>query len=174
MVFFVSALSFFSRNYSRGSPCYGIIFDECTIVAILFVDFVFINIFFVVPDLTASGKASWMDKIQLTVQNVLQKFNFFKTPVDLSGTLYILVSDWPILHESCGNAATVVTSTFSEASRVRKEYDDASSKLSKIQSKISSLMEKLKQNFGRCQLKFCSLCEWCSSQLFIFSYNESL
>jgi hypothetical protein len=47
----------------------------------------------VIPDLTASGKASWMDKIQLTVQNVLQKFNFFKTPVDLSGTFCIFVSD---------------------------------------------------------------------------------
>jgi protein kinase C substrate 80K-H len=61
-----------------------------------------------------------MDKIQQTVQNVLQKFNFFKTPVDLS-----------------------------EASRVRKEYDDASSKLSKIQSKISTLTEKLKHDFGK-------------------------
>ncbi|CAO2198283.1 unnamed protein product [Urochloa humidicola] len=71
-------------------------------------------------DLTASGHSSWMDKIQQTVQNVLQKFNFFKTPVDLS-----------------------------EASRVRKEYDDASSKLSKIQSKISTLTEKLKLDFGK-------------------------
>ncbi|CAO2192917.1 unnamed protein product [Urochloa humidicola] len=71
-------------------------------------------------DLTASGHSSWMDKIQQTVQNVLQKFNFFKTPVDLS-----------------------------EASRVRKEYDDASSKLSKIQSKISTLTEKLKHDFGK-------------------------
>ncbi|PUZ57232.1 hypothetical protein GQ55_5G413300 [Panicum hallii var. hallii] len=71
-------------------------------------------------DLAASGHSSWMDKIQQTVQNVLQKFNFFKTPVDLS-----------------------------EASRVRKEYDDASSKLSKIQSKISTLTEKLKHDFGK-------------------------
>lgn len=72
------------------------------------------------PDLTASEHSSWMNKIQQTVQNVLQKFNFFKTPVDLS-----------------------------EASRVRKEYDDASSKLSKIQSKISTLSEKLKHDFGK-------------------------
>ncbi|XP_066306125.1 glucosidase 2 subunit beta-like isoform X2 [Miscanthus floridulus] len=71
-------------------------------------------------DLTEPGHASWLDKIQQTVQNVFQKFNFFKTPVDLS-----------------------------EASRVRKEYDDASSKLSKIQSKISSLAEKLKHDFGK-------------------------
>ncbi|XP_062208578.1 glucosidase 2 subunit beta-like isoform X2 [Phragmites australis] len=69
-------------------------------------------------DLTASGQSSWLDKIQQTVQNVFQRFNFFKTPVDLS-----------------------------EASRVRKEYDDASSKLSKIQSKISTLTEKLKHDF---------------------------
>ncbi|KAL6626376.1 hypothetical protein ACP70R_030102 [Stipagrostis hirtigluma subsp. patula] len=71
-------------------------------------------------DLTASGQASWLDKIQQSVQNVLQKFNFFKTPVDLSG-----------------------------ADRVRKEYDDASSKLSKIQSKISTLTEKLKHDYGK-------------------------
>lgn len=71
-------------------------------------------------DFTASGHASWLDKIQQTVQNVFQKFNFFKTPVDLS-----------------------------EASRVRKEYDDASSKLSKIQSRISTLTEKLKHDFGK-------------------------
>ncbi|KAI5006755.1 hypothetical protein ZWY2020_033998 [Hordeum vulgare] len=71
-------------------------------------------------DLTASGQASWLDKIQKTVQNVLQKFNFFKTPVDLS-----------------------------EAAHVRKEYDDASSKLSKIQSRITSLTDKLKQDFGK-------------------------
>ncbi|XP_062196511.1 glucosidase 2 subunit beta-like [Phragmites australis] len=70
-------------------------------------------------DVTASGQSSWLDKIQQTVQNVFQKFNFFKTPVDLS-----------------------------EASGVRKEYDDASSKLSKIQSKISTLTEKLKHDFG--------------------------
>ncbi|GJN06304.1 hypothetical protein PR202_ga24020 [Eleusine coracana subsp. coracana] len=85
-------------------------------------------------DLTTSGKASWMDRVQQTVQNVLQKFNFFKTPVDLS-----------------------------EASRVRKEYDDASSKLSKIQSKISTLTEKLKHDFGKCRLNLCSLCMWCFS-----------
>ncbi|KAG8052625.1 hypothetical protein GUJ93_ZPchr0001g29521 [Zizania palustris] len=71
-------------------------------------------------DLTASGQASWLDKIQQTVHNVLQTFNFFKTPVDLS-----------------------------EASRVRKEYDDASSKLSKIQSRISTLTDKLKHDFGK-------------------------
>lgn len=71
-------------------------------------------------DLTEPGHASWLDKIQQTVQNVFQKFNFFRTPVDLS-----------------------------EASRVRKEYDDANSKLSKIQSKISNLAEKLKHDFGK-------------------------
>ncbi|VAH76148.1 unnamed protein product [Triticum turgidum subsp. durum] len=75
---------------------------------------------FLPSDLTASGQASWLDKIQQTVQNVLQKFNFFKTPVDLS-----------------------------EAAHVRKEYDDASSKLSKIQSRITSLTDKLKQDFGK-------------------------
>lgn len=37
---------------------------------------------------------------------------------------------------------------FAEAAQVRKEYDDSSSKLSKIQSRISSLTQKLKQDFG--------------------------
>ncbi|TVU04161.1 hypothetical protein EJB05_50254 [Eragrostis curvula] len=82
-------------------------------------------------DLTASEKPSWMDKIQQTVQNVLQKFNFFKTPVDLS-----------------------------EASRIRKEYDDASSKLSKIQSKVSTLTEKLKHDFGN-EKEFYSFYDQC-------------
>lgn len=36
-----------------------------------------------------------------------------------------------------------------EAAHVRKEYDDASSKLSKIQSRITSLTDKLKQDFGK-------------------------
>ncbi|CAL9096404.1 unnamed protein product [Musa textilis] len=66
------------------------------------------------------GSPSWLDKIKQTVQNIIQAFSFFKSPVDLS-----------------------------EASRVKNEYDDASSKLSKIQSRISSLSEKLKHDFGK-------------------------
>ncbi|CAL9103684.1 unnamed protein product [Musa acuminata var. zebrina] len=66
------------------------------------------------------GSPSWLDKIKQTVQNIIQAFSFFKSPVDLS-----------------------------EASRVKKEYDDASSKLSKIQSRISGLSEKLKHDFGK-------------------------
>ena len=34
------------------------------------------------PDLSST---SWLDKIKQTVHNVLSSFNFFKTPVDLSG-----------------------------------------------------------------------------------------
>lgn len=37
---------------------------------------------------------------------------------------------------------------FAEAAQVRKEYDESSGKLSKIQSRISSLKQKLKQDFG--------------------------
>ncbi|KMZ62618.1 hypothetical protein ZOSMA_44G00170 [Zostera marina] len=70
-------------------------------------------------DFTASGSTSWLGKIQLTVQNILQKVNIFKSPVNIT-----------------------------EAAHVRKEYDNASSKLSKIQSRMSSLTEKLKQDFG--------------------------
>ncbi|XP_010938146.1 glucosidase 2 subunit beta isoform X2 [Elaeis guineensis] len=71
-------------------------------------------------DLTASGSLSWLDKIQQTVSNVLQAINIFKSPVNIS-----------------------------EADAVRKNYDDSSSKLSKIQSRISSLNEKLKHDFGK-------------------------
>lgn len=35
-----------------------------------------------------------------------------------------------------------------EAAGIRKEYDDSSDKLSKIQSRISSLTQKLKHDFG--------------------------
>ncbi|XP_008781219.1 glucosidase 2 subunit beta [Phoenix dactylifera] len=71
-------------------------------------------------DLTVSGSSSWLDKIQQTVNNVLQAFSLFRRPVNIS-----------------------------EAATVRKEYDDLSSKLSKIQSRISSLNEKLKHDFGK-------------------------
>lgn len=71
-------------------------------------------------DLTDSTSSSWLEKLKQTVHNVLSSFNFFKTPVDLS-----------------------------EAERIRKEYADSKSKLSKIQSRISSLTEKLKHDFGQ-------------------------
>ena len=35
-----------------------------------------------------------------------------------------------------------------EAARVRKEYDESSAKLSKLQSRISSLTKKLKHDYG--------------------------
>lgn len=40
-------------------------------------------------DLTSSGSPSWLDKIKQTVQNIIQAFSFFKSPVDLSGILYL-------------------------------------------------------------------------------------
>ncbi|CAI0440529.1 unnamed protein product [Linum tenue] len=70
-------------------------------------------------DTTRPSSTSWLEKIQQTVQSVLQAVNLFQTPVDKS-----------------------------EADRVRKEYDEASSKLSKIESRISSLSKKLKHDFG--------------------------
>ncbi|XP_024974361.1 glucosidase 2 subunit beta-like isoform X1 [Cynara cardunculus var. scolymus] len=62
---------------------------------------------------------SWLEKIQQTVRDFLQAVNPFQTPVDTS-----------------------------ESESVRKEYDDASGKLSKIQSRISSLTKKLGHDFG--------------------------
>lgn len=46
---------------------------------------------FVSEDTSTHGGLSWIDKIQQTVQRVLQSFNFFKTPVDLSGTLFVVM-----------------------------------------------------------------------------------
>ncbi|KAK7400705.1 hypothetical protein VNO78_11978 [Psophocarpus tetragonolobus] len=66
-----------------------------------------------------SDNPSWLEKIQRTVWNVFQAVNLFQAPVNQS-----------------------------DAARVRKEYDESSGKLSKIQSRISSLTQKLKQDFG--------------------------
>ncbi|KAL1195223.1 Glucosidase 2 subunit beta [Cardamine amara subsp. amara] len=67
-----------------------------------------------------TSNPTWLEKIQKTVKNILQAVNLFQTtPVDKS-----------------------------EADRVRKEYDESSSKLNKIQSRISSLEKKQKQDFG--------------------------
>ncbi|KAJ0266965.1 Glucosidase 2 subunit beta [Hirschfeldia incana] len=69
---------------------------------------------------TTTSSPSWLEKIQRTVKNILHAVNLFQTtPVDKS-----------------------------EADRVRKEYDESSSKLKKIQSRVSSLERKLKQDFG--------------------------
>ncbi|XVF19148.1 hypothetical protein REPUB_Repub11eG0084100 [Reevesia pubescens] len=70
-------------------------------------------------DTTSSNNPSWLEKIQRTVRNILEAVNLFQTPVNIS-----------------------------EAAHVRKEYDESSAKLSKIQSRISSLTQKLKHDFG--------------------------
>ncbi|KAF7836912.1 glucosidase 2 subunit beta [Senna tora] len=70
------------------------------------------------PDLSANNP-SWLEKIQKTVRNIFQAVNLFQTPVNQS-----------------------------DAARVRKEYDESSTKLSKLQSRISSLKQKLKHDFG--------------------------
>ncbi|XWS52375.1 hypothetical protein CRYUN_Cryun11dG0064200 [Craigia yunnanensis] len=71
------------------------------------------------PDTTSSNNPSWLEKIQRTVRNILDAVNLFQTPVNIS-----------------------------EAACVRKEYDESSAKLSKIQSRMSSLTQKLKHDFG--------------------------
>ncbi|CAN6453853.1 unnamed protein product [Victoria cruziana] len=71
------------------------------------------------PDLSIIGSSSWLDKLRQSFQSVLQSFKVFKSPVNTS-----------------------------DASRVRKEYDDYSGKLLKVQSRISSLNEKLQTDFG--------------------------
>lgn len=67
----------------------------------------------------SSGSTSWIKKIKRTVGNILEAVNLFQTPVNIS-----------------------------DASRVRKEFDEYTTKLSKMQSKISSLSQKLKHDFG--------------------------
>ncbi|KAL2557108.1 Glucosidase 2 subunit beta [Forsythia ovata] len=71
-------------------------------------------------DITGINSQSWLEKIQQTVKSIFQAVKLFQTPVDIS-----------------------------DAARVRKEYDESSSKLSKIQSRISSLTQKLKYDFGK-------------------------
>ncbi|KAG8371778.1 hypothetical protein BUALT_Bualt13G0123600 [Buddleja alternifolia] len=70
-------------------------------------------------DITGSSSSTWLEKIQKTVKSIFQTVNLFQKPVNIS-----------------------------EAAHVRKEYDESSAKLSKIQSRISSLTQKLKQDFG--------------------------
>ncbi|GMI84201.1 PRIORITY IN SWEET LIFE 4 [Hibiscus trionum] len=70
-------------------------------------------------DTTSSYNSSWLEKMQQTFRNVLKAFNLFQTPVNIS-----------------------------EAAGIRKEYDESSAKLSKLQSRISSLKQKLKHDFG--------------------------
>ncbi|CAK7339066.1 unnamed protein product [Dovyalis caffra] len=82
-------------------------------------------------DTTSPGNPSWLEKIQQTFRSIIQAFKFFQTPVDKS-----------------------------EAARVRKEYDESSAKLSKIQSRISSLTKKLKHDFGT-EMEFYSFYDRC-------------
>ncbi|KAK4762632.1 hypothetical protein SAY86_008400 [Trapa natans] len=71
-------------------------------------------------DVDTRSNPSWLDKIKQTVQSILQSVNLIKqTPVDKS-----------------------------EAARVRQEYDSSRAKLSKIQSRISTLSKKLNHDFG--------------------------
>ncbi|XP_020238341.1 glucosidase 2 subunit beta [Cajanus cajan] len=66
-----------------------------------------------------SDNPSWLEKIQRAVLNIYQAVNLFQAPVNQT-----------------------------DAARVRKEYDESSAKLTKIQSRISSLTQKLKHDFG--------------------------
>ncbi|KAK1429043.1 hypothetical protein QVD17_11242 [Tagetes erecta] len=70
-------------------------------------------------DMETESSPSWFEKIQRTVRNILQTVNPFQTPVDIS-----------------------------EAENIQKEYDEASTKLSKLKSKISRLTKKLGNDFG--------------------------
>ncbi|XP_051142632.1 glucosidase 2 subunit beta [Andrographis paniculata] len=70
-------------------------------------------------DITGTGGSSWLEKIQNTVKNIFQAVNLFQKPVNIS-----------------------------DAAHIRKEYDEANAKLSKIQSRISKLTQKLGYDFG--------------------------
>ncbi|XP_076956123.1 glucosidase 2 subunit beta-like [Bidens hawaiensis] len=70
-------------------------------------------------DFESTSNPSWLVKIQQTVRKFIEAVNPFQTPVDTS-----------------------------ESENVRKEYDDASGKLSKMQSRITSLTKKLGHDFG--------------------------
>ncbi|WJX50656.1 hypothetical protein P8452_36928 [Trifolium repens] len=66
-------------------------------------------------DVSTTDDPSWLEKIQKSVWNMFQAVNIFQTPVNQS-----------------------------DAARIRKEYDESSTKL----SKISSLTQKQKLDFG--------------------------
>ncbi|XP_057757444.1 glucosidase 2 subunit beta isoform X1 [Arachis stenosperma] len=70
-------------------------------------------------DVVTTDSPSWLTKIQRTVRKLFKAVNFFETPLNQT-----------------------------DAARVRKEYDELSSKLSKLQSRVSSLTQKLKHDFG--------------------------
>ncbi|CAH9093896.1 unnamed protein product [Cuscuta epithymum] len=70
-------------------------------------------------DLGDATNPSWIEKIKQNVRRLFVAVNLFRTPVNIS-----------------------------DATRVRKDYDESSAKLSKIQSRISSLTQKLKHDFG--------------------------
>ncbi|KAK4374458.1 hypothetical protein RND71_005135 [Anisodus tanguticus] len=70
-------------------------------------------------DTTTTSSPSWTEKIQQTVKRIFRDVNLFQTPVNIS-----------------------------DADHIRKAYDEASAKLTKIESRLSSLKQKLKQDFG--------------------------
>lgn len=70
-------------------------------------------------DTTITTSPSWTEKIRQTVKRIFRSVNLFQTPVNIS-----------------------------DADRIRKDYDEASAKLTKIESRISSLNQKLKHDFG--------------------------
>ncbi|XP_015061556.1 glucosidase 2 subunit beta isoform X1 [Solanum pennellii] len=70
-------------------------------------------------DTTTTTSPSWTEKIQQTIKRIFRSVNLFQTPVNIS-----------------------------DADRIRKEYDEASAKLTKVESRLSSLKQKLKHDFG--------------------------
>ncbi|XVE62613.1 hypothetical protein DITRI_Ditri06bG0132000 [Diplodiscus trichospermus] len=70
-------------------------------------------------DIATLSHQSWLVKVQETAQNLLQSVNLFSTPV-----------------------ANL------DANQVRKEYDNCTARLSDVESRISSLTEKFKYDFG--------------------------
>ncbi|CAN4104712.1 unnamed protein product [Withania somnifera] len=70
-------------------------------------------------DSATTTNPSWTEKIQRTVKRIFRAVNLFQTPVNVS-----------------------------DADSIRKEYDEASAKLTKIESRLSSLKQKLKHDFG--------------------------
>lgn len=71
------------------------------------------------PGLSTSTGLSWWGKLQQGFQSILRRVKLSRVQVDMS-----------------------------DAARVRKDYNDLSRKLSKLQSRISTLENKLKQDHG--------------------------
>lgn len=101
----------------------------------------------------------------------MRAVNLFQTPVDKSGQQLRFVCSLSS-KDRCERTFYILSfvCTYVEADHIRKEYEESNARLSKMQSRISSLTEKLKKDFGKLIRKRIPA----FILLFIFSYGKVL